>query len=106
MIEFKSEISLPFEVVLITRNSNGEETGKKSFATDSPYKLNEFFLRMKGKPKKKHKDARGKLPVTNKDIKEAVKDVEQYISANYDNKTKTATSEPEIDKVLDDYMGK
>lgn len=106
MIEFKSEVSLPFEVVLITRNSDGDATGTKSFATDSPYKLSEFFMRMKGKPKKKHKDAKGKLPATEKDIKAAVKDVEQYVAANYDNKAKTEQPTPQADKVLDDYMAK
>ncbi len=105
-IAFKSEVSLPFELVLVTRNSDGDPTGTKSLATDSAYKLSEFYLRTKGKPKKKHKDAKGKLPATEKDIKAAVKDVESYVAANYDKKAKTTMLEPRVDKVLEDYMGK
>lgn len=84
MINFKSDVSLPFEVVLVTRDSEGEPTGTKSFSTDSPYKLNEFFLRMKGKPKKRtHKDVKGKKPSTEKEIKTVLNEVEKYVSTKY-----------------------
>ena len=47
--------SQPFELVLMIRDANGNPTGTRTCITDSPYKLSQFFLRHKGKPKKKKK---------------------------------------------------
>jgi hypothetical protein len=45
----------PFELVLNVRNAKGEITDKKkSIKTDKPEKLNEFYERNVGKPKKFH----------------------------------------------------
>ena len=54
-LTIKYEHSQPFELVLITRDSHGNPTGKKSYITDSPYKLSQFYDRNRGKPKKKTK---------------------------------------------------
>lgn len=55
-LNIKYEHSQPFELVLVTRDSKGEATGKKQFITDDAYKLSQFYLRNRGKPKSKKKD--------------------------------------------------
>jgi hypothetical protein len=44
-----------FELVLVTRDSNGNPTGTKTCIADDANKISEFFLRNRGKPKKKNK---------------------------------------------------
>lgn len=51
MLEPKPEHGPSLEIVLVTRDAEGNPTGKKSFASDSAYKLSQFYLRHKGKPK-------------------------------------------------------
>ena len=53
-LNLKYEHSQPFELVLVTRNADGEPIGKKTCITDSAYKLHQFYLRHRGKPKKKN----------------------------------------------------
>jgi len=53
MLNFKKESGPKFEVVLCTRDSEGNVTGKTSFAHDDPRKVSDWFLRKRGKPKKK-----------------------------------------------------
>jgi hypothetical protein len=55
-LEFKHDHSQPFELVLVTRDAKGEPTGKKQYFTDDAYKLSQFYLRNRGKPKSKKKD--------------------------------------------------
>lgn len=66
-LQFQSDVAVsqPFELVLATRDANGNQTGTKSYVTDSPYKLSQFYLRHKGKPKKRD---------TKKDDKNSPKD--------------------------------
>lgn len=53
MLELKPTHGPAFELVLVTRDAEGNPTGKKSFETDSAYKLSQFLLRNRGKPKAK-----------------------------------------------------
>jgi hypothetical protein len=54
MLEFQGNQSPSFHLVLTTRNSSGQATGTKELKTDNVAELYEFFLRTKGKPKKKN----------------------------------------------------
>ncbi len=54
-LNFVHDHSSPFELVLVTRDANGEPTGKKQCIADSGYALSQFYLRHKGKPKGKKK---------------------------------------------------
>lgn len=49
----KETDSKPFELVMAKRNNNGEEVGRLSYTTDSPYKLAGFFERNKWVPPRK-----------------------------------------------------
>ena len=57
-LEFKPTQSSRFELSLVTRNASEEPTGRKNYITDDAYKLSQFFLRHRGKPKRKNKAAR------------------------------------------------
>ena len=50
--------SQPFELVLVTRDSDGNPTGTKQCIADNGYKISQFFLRHVGKPKPKGADAK------------------------------------------------
>jgi hypothetical protein len=50
-----------FEIVTCVRDSKGNDTGrKKYYASESPYKIWEFWVKNSGKPKRKKKSK--KLP--------------------------------------------
>ncbi len=55
MLELKTVAGPKFEISLVTRDANGEPTGRKSFVTDDAGKLSQYYLRHRGKPKKKVK---------------------------------------------------
>lgn len=56
MISFDQREHKTFELVMQIRDSQGNPTGKfKTFETDDASKLSEFWLRNKGKPKRKKK---------------------------------------------------
>lgn len=48
-----SQHNQPFELVLVTRDADGNPTGTKNCIGDSGYKLSQFYLRHKGRPKSK-----------------------------------------------------
>lgn len=51
----------PFELVIYTRDAKGNPTDrKKSIKTDKPDKLDEFYIRNVGKPKKKKNGKKSK----------------------------------------------
>lgn len=51
-----TESDKSYEIDLEIRNAKGEPTGtRKSFKTDDPVKLWEFWMRNQGRPKKKRK---------------------------------------------------
>jgi hypothetical protein len=56
-LKFAESHSQPFELVLVTRNSSGDPTGKKNCIADSGYKLSQFYLRNRGKPKPRKQEA-------------------------------------------------
>ena len=52
--------SSSFEIELVVRDFEGNPTGQtRSFVSDNPYKVWEFYQRQQGKPKRKHKKSRG-----------------------------------------------
>jgi len=54
MINFEEYVSKPFEISLVVRNALGQPTGRRrTYATDSPYKLWQFYMRHRGKPRRK-----------------------------------------------------
>lgn len=56
MFDFYDGRDNEFEITLCVRDHNGVPTGqKKTYSTDSPYKLWLFFNRMQGKPKRRRK---------------------------------------------------
>lgn len=56
MLKFHERSSKEFELSLVVRNALGEATRhRKTYATDSPYKLWQFFIRHQNKPKKQKK---------------------------------------------------
>lgn len=65
-LEFKHDHGQPFELVLVTRDAEGNPTGKKQCISDDGYKLWQFHSRNKGKPKKRTEE-------TNKDKVKTVK---------------------------------
>lgn len=71
----QEELHAPaFELVLANRDASGEPTGTtKSYVTDDPYRLSQFFLRHKGKPKPKTK-------VDGKEGQKTIKTVKQHDS--------------------------
>lgn len=77
MIDFENnnDSNHDFELVMCVRDSQGNLTDKKkSFSTDSPAKLSQFYFRMAGVRKKKPKKDLGALP-SSKDVKTVMKDV-------------------------------
>lgn len=59
MLTVQPEISKTFEIVVAVRNSKGEDTGKRrSYTSDSAYKIWEFYSKTVGNiPSKKHQIA-------------------------------------------------
>jgi len=55
MLNLKTVSGPKFELSLVTRDANGDPTGRKSFVTDDAGKLSQYYLRHRGKPKKKVK---------------------------------------------------
>lgn len=67
-----------FELVIQVRDSQGNPTGKtKSFYTDKADELELFFNRNAGKGRKKKKKA--EAAVSEKEIKDGLKEVESHI---------------------------
>lgn len=86
-LKFAESHSQPFELVLITRNSSGDPTGKKNCIADSGYKISQFYLRHRGKPKKKEQAGSTRTPEQVKVVK-----THQNITAYVD------TSEREVNE--------
>lgn len=56
MFDFYDNRDAEFEITLNVRDHTGAPTGqKKTYSTDSAYKLWLFFNRMQGRPKRKRK---------------------------------------------------
>ncbi len=76
-LKIKTDKCLSFELTLVTRDASGNATGTRSYETDSAYKLSQFYLRHKGKPKRRKKRVESKETtkiVKQNDITEAYVD--------------------------------
>ena len=87
-LKFISKTSPAFELVVAVRDSVGEPTGKlKSYTTDSPMKLWQFYMRYQGKPKRKRKDkgVEGDKKSIDKLVKEMAEYSEKRIAGREEN---------------------
>lgn len=58
----EKEYEPALELILITRDSKGNAIGSKNIKSDKGIDLYDFYLRIKGKPKKKKVDDKEKQP--------------------------------------------
>ena len=86
-IEFPQPETAQYEIVLLTRNHKDETTGSRSFKTDSPEKLCEFYQKHNAyrNLKKKRKKKKEKLP-TKKEADQIMKKVGEYADKKQENK--------------------
>jgi hypothetical protein len=85
----QSKDSQPFELVMCLRNAEGKKTDKKkSFTTDSSYKLWEFFEKSDVSPRKK----KG-LKVDSSNPDEILKAAGEYAEKKQENRDKLESQE-------------
>lgn len=76
-LDIKHRSSPSLEINLIVRDSEGNPTGRrKSFRTNSPFKLWSFWARHQGRPKrKKNKPKKGEKLPTDQEAQKIMKDM-------------------------------
>lgn len=89
----EKEESKRFELVMATRDAKGNPTGTKSFATDSAYKLDEFYQRNKFRPKTKKNVA--KVAGSPKEIENALAEILTHAVDKLDERLATIEKESE-----------
>ena len=81
-ISFEAKELHRFEGSFVIRDKDGNPVARKTITTDSPAQLSQFFMRTRGKPKKK-KHKKVAAATSEKDIKQALDDINTYVETEY-----------------------
>jgi hypothetical protein len=74
-LQFATKEHKTFEITVVLRDIDGNPIGRRTYSSDNPYKIWEFYQRNRGKPKKKKRG--GKVP-TAKEADKILKEVAKY----------------------------